>query len=272
MEQKKLQLSSIQLSYYESVGKGSPIILIHGNSASGLAFRKQINSPLGENYRIIAIDLPGHGDSGRFGDIQGYNLPGYAAIIAEATEVLGAQNGVFVGWSLGGHIILEAHKLLSGAIGFAIYGTPPIAFPPAMEEAFLPNPAMGVGFTPDVTNEQAQAYATSFFAPGTLIRETTFVSDILRTDSKARAGLAASIQPNGYQDEVKIVGQLSTPLAILHGSEEQLVSLNYINQLTIPSLWRGAVQVIEDSGHAPHWEKPDEFNSLLDAFVSEVTM
>jgi len=49
-------------------------------------------------------------------------------------------------WSLGGHILLEAAKDLPRARGFAIYGTPPVGFPPEMADAFLPNPAMARDF------------------------------------------------------------------------------------------------------------------------------
>lgn len=270
LKQNKMQLTSMELAYYESVGNGRSIMLIHGNSASGQTYQHQLNSPLGEKYRIVAIDLPGHGDSDPFDNMSDYGMPGYAKIVAEAAEALDMQDGIFVGWSLGGHIVLEAHNLLPQATGFVIFGTPPLAFPPAMEEAFLPNPAMAAAFSPDITKEQAQAFAASFFAPGAPPPETSFIDDILRTDGNARAGLAASIQPDGYQDEVEIVQNLSIPLAIIHGTEEQLVNGEYIRKLTMPTLWRNDVQNIAASGHAPHWEKPEAFNTLLDAFATDI--
>ena len=245
-------------------------MLIHGNSSSGLAYQPQINSPLGEKHRLVAIDLPGHGDSEPFAEMSAYSLPGYAAVVAAAAEALDMQDAVFVGWSLGGHVVLEAHNQLEKAKGFVIFGTPPLAFPPAMEEAFLPNPTVNIGFKADVTEEEAQAYAASFFAPGVSVPQTPFVADILRTDGQARAGLAASIKPNGYQDEIEIAANLSIPLAIFHGKEEQLVNEAYLSKLTMPTLWRGEVQVINGAGHAPQWEQPEEFNRLLEAFVADV--
>ena len=271
MQQKTLQLSSLKIGYYESSGTGPAIMLIHGNSSSGLAYQHQIESALGEAYRIVAIDLPGHGNSDPFAETSAYTLPGYAAIVAQAATALGMQDAVFVGWSLGGHIVLEAHNQLEMARGFVIFGTPPLAFPPAMEEAFLANPAVNVGFMADVTEEDARAYAASFFAPGVAAPETPFVTDILRTDGKARAGLAASIRPEGYQDEVELVADLTLPLAVFHGKAEQLVNEAYIRKLTMPTLWRNEIQIIPDAGHAPQWEQPEAFNSLLEAFMIDVT-
>ncbi len=64
-----------------------------------------------------------------------------------------------------------------------------------------------------------------------------------------------------------MVAGLPIPLAVVHGAEEQLVNGNYFNTLTMPSLWRGGVQVIPGAGHAPHWEQPEAFNALLGAFL-----
>ena len=269
MQPQILQLPSQKIAYYQSAGTGPAVMLIHGNSLSGLSYQHQINSSLGEKYRLVAIDLPGHGNSDPAADITTYNMPGYASVIAAIAKALNIQDAVFVGWSLGGHIVLEAHNQLPQAKGFVIFGAPPLAFPPAMEEAFLPNPAVNVGFMADITEQDAQTYAASFFAPGAEA-PSSFVKDILRTDGAARAGLAASIVPDGYQDEVEIVANLSTPLAILHGKEEQLVNESYISQLTMPTLWRNSIQIIPGAGHAPQWEQPERFNALLDTFITDV--
>jgi len=48
-----------------------------------------------------------------------------------------------------------------------------------------------------------------------------------------------------------------------------MVNVSYISSLTMPTLWRGAVQIIPKAGHAPHWEQPERFNTLLEAFIEE---
>lgn len=57
---------------------------------------------------------------------------------------------------------------------------------------------------------------------------------------------------------------------MLHGAQEQLINGGYFDTLTMPTLWRGNVQVIADAGHLPQWEQPERFDALLDAFVGEV--
>ena len=48
----------------EEAGRGElPVLLIHGNSLSREVFRKQLGGALSRKYRLVAFDLPGHGDS-----------------------------------------------------------------------------------------------------------------------------------------------------------------------------------------------------------------
>jgi pimeloyl-ACP methyl ester carboxylesterase len=48
----------------EETGHGGlPTLLIHGNSSCRGVFRNQMEGPLAKNHRLIAFDLPGHGQS-----------------------------------------------------------------------------------------------------------------------------------------------------------------------------------------------------------------
>jgi pimeloyl-ACP methyl ester carboxylesterase len=184
----------------------------------------------------------------------------------DALELGGA---VFVGWSLGGHVALEMAPDLPKARGFTIFGTPPLAFPPDMGEAFLPNPAMAFTFSEHLDCEQAAAYVGSFFKPGFPDVSPFFMEDVMRTDGRARGNLAASIAPGGARDEVEVVRDLKVPLAVLHGAAEQLVNVRYFASIVMPTLWRCAVQTIPGAGHTPQWETPQAFDALLAAFVDE---
>jgi pimeloyl-ACP methyl ester carboxylesterase len=250
-------------------GDGPVLVLLHGNSASSRAYQRQLEGPLGRTHRLVAFDLMGHGESADATDPAAYLLPGHARSLVALVEALGLQKAVFAGWSLGGHILLEAAPDLPEARGFAIFGAPPVAFPPAMDRAFLPNPALGVGFAADVTREQAEAYVAAGFAPGFSDAPAFFVEDILRTDGRARAGVAASIDPTVSRDEVQVVAHLKAPLAILHGEHDQLVNGAYFASLATPTLWRGAVQTIAQAGHTPQWETPAAFDAALAEFVAE---
>ena len=200
--------------------------------------------------------------------IERHSLPGYARAVRAVVEALGLGDARFVGWSLGGHIALEMAPDLRDARGFAIFGAPPLGFPPAMEKAFLANPAAGIIFQERIDRGQAKAFVASLFRPGFADVPAFFLQDALRTDGRARSRLGASIAPGGYRDEVAVVRDLKAPLAVLHGGEEQLINGTYFASLAMPTLWRGAVQTIRGAGHAPQWETPTR-RCAVEAFIAE---
>lgn len=265
-----IEVNQRAVAYQTSNGTGRPIVFIHGNSSSKATWQEQLGGEVGSQHQCIAIDLPGHGDSEPAADPADYSLPGYAAVVAAVMDAERATDAVVVGWSLGGHIALEAVPALREVAGVAIFGTPPLGKPPAMERAFLPNPAMETTFSVEVDEPAARRYAESFVAPDATVDLDPIVHDILRTDGAARGGLAASVSEGRFADELEIAASMTVPLAIIHGTAEQLVSGEYLAAVSLPTLWRNAVQTIDGAGHAPHLETPDAFDQLLLDFVTDV--
>ncbi|HEX6354643.1 alpha/beta hydrolase [Actinophytocola sp.] len=266
-----VSVSGQEIAYRRSPGQGRPVVLVHGNSSSSRTWRSLLEGPFGQRHQCLALDLPGHGASPPPAAGSGvYSLPGYAAVLAGFVKELDSRDAVIVGWSLGGHIALEAVSALPDAAGFVIYGAPPVSSLADMPEAFLPAPTMQTSFTADVDPDAALAYATAFLAPDSPLSTADLVADILATDGAARSELAASLATGPYADEVEVVATLDRPLAILHGEHEQFVNLDYLTKLHAPTLWRGAVQVIAPAGHAPHEETPEELAALLDQFIDDL--
>ena len=264
-----MEVSGTRLAYLDTGGSGPAILFVHGNSTSSRTFYRQFESALADDFRLVAVDLPGHGDSGR-APVTEYGLPFYARRIVGLAGVLDISDAILVGWSLGGHVVLESADSMPDTRGLLIYGTPPLGSPEDLARGFLPNPDFAAGMTGKLTDEQAAAYARSFLgdvADGELISQ--FTADILATDPNAREGLARSVG-GAYVNEVELIERLECPLAVIHGQQERLVSLDYLQSLSMPSLWRGEIQIISDAGHAPHVETPEVFNRLVGEFAGEV--
>ena len=259
------------LAAHESLGRGPAAVLIHGNSSSSRAFSRQLDGPLGKRFRLVAVDLPGHGGSDDAKDPGAYSLPGHARAVRAVVDALDLEQALFVGWSLGGHVALEMAPELSKAHGFLIFGAPPLNSRESMREAFLPNPAMKFAFQENIDSGDVSDYLAAFFRPGFADIPPFFLSDIQRTDGRARSGLAANNAADGRpRDEVAVVRDLKVPLAVLHGAEEQIVKCGYFASLVMPTLWRGSVQTIPGAGHTPQWERPEAFDALVEAFIAEM--
>jgi pimeloyl-ACP methyl ester carboxylesterase len=270
VDEQQITVGGQQLAFRSSEGQGRPVIFVHGNSCSSSTWNGILDSPFGQRYRCLAFDLPGHGNSAKAGDPADYSLPGYAKVLENFAAANQAEDGVVVGWSLGGHIALEAAPAMPAAPGFVIFGTPPIATADQMSVAFQPNPAMAFTFAPSISPAEARAYAEAFTAPRSALDLDETVADVLRTDGAARAGLGASLAEGRYADEIAIVTALTKPLAILHGEGEQLISLDYLRTLNPPTLWRQELQLIPGAGHALHLETPDQFTALLTEFLADL--
>jgi pimeloyl-ACP methyl ester carboxylesterase len=277
MKTHKIEAPNGAVVVHESAGQGPPVVLIHGNSSSSRAFSRQLEGPLGRQVRLVAVDLPGHGESDNAKDPSAYSLPGHARAVRAVVEALELEEARFVGWSLGGHVTLELAPDLPRARGFVIFGTPPVPSRSApsipshepMREPFLPNPAMKFTFQEHIDRSEASAYVAAFFKAGFADIPPFYFQDALRTDGRARSGLGSSVEGGLYRDEVAIVRDLKIPLAVLHGGDEQLVNGQFFGSVAMPSLWRGAVQMIPYAGHAPHWETPKAFDALIEDFVRE---
>lgn len=90
--------------HYRDEGKrdGRPLVLIHGSNAS-LHTWKQWVKILGENYRVISLDLPGHGLTGA-NPANVYDNASYVGVVDALLQKLNVQHAVIGGNSMGGGV------------------------------------------------------------------------------------------------------------------------------------------------------------------------
>lgn len=139
---------------YQSSGRRGPgVLLIHGNSSSSRSFAKQFFLGFGRTYKLFLLDLPGHGlaskvDANLPFPMQPNGLPlgfpeyqvGLVEAVATVANDPDVMAQVFVGWSLGGDILLltQGAGLLPNAKGLMMFGTAPAgANPPTAQPPFI---------------------------------------------------------------------------------------------------------------------------------------
>jgi pimeloyl-ACP methyl ester carboxylesterase len=104
---------------YEVQGDGPmTLVFVHGWSCDRTYWRRQME-PLSYDYRVVALDLAGHGASGA--DRTAWTIPNFANDVAAVVQALDLKNVVLIGHSLGGPVVVEAGLLLpdrvTGVIG-----------------------------------------------------------------------------------------------------------------------------------------------------------
>jgi pimeloyl-ACP methyl ester carboxylesterase len=118
--------------YYETMGIGRPLILLHGGLGSGEMFGP-VRPALAERHQVIAVDLQGHG---RTADIdRPIDIRLMADDIAALIDHLELEKPDLVGYSLGGGVALQTAVKYPDKVGRLVVASAHIwrdAIPPEM--------------------------------------------------------------------------------------------------------------------------------------------
>ena len=148
-----------------------------------------------------------------------------------------------------------------------LFGTPPLGMPPEMDKAFLPNAAMPFLFQQKLSDSEIILLAEAMTNNENIEK---LKKEIKLTDGNARSFLATSVGKGLFKNEINLVENLSVPIAILHGKADSFINLQYINQLTIPTLWKNKIQLINNTCHCPQLENSAVFNGMITDFYNSI--
>lgn len=229
---------------------------------------KQLDG-LGLYYHMIAIDLPGHGESDNAQNPQEqYTLSGYARLVAEVIQKLNIDKPIIIGWSLGGHIAFEmmAHSphLIRAAL---IASCPPFTpSPEGLQEAYLPTYSTPLASKQEqFTLEDVKAYITQGiidFDKYPLLAQAS-----MRADGLARFTMVNAVLRGEGVDERKVAETSPIPLGIIMGAHEHAINNEYTKSLRYANC---IMMRTIDGGHDCQWSHSEEFNELVDTFAKQV--
>jgi pimeloyl-ACP methyl ester carboxylesterase len=268
-------------------GRGTPVLFIHGlGSSSYIEWRFNLES-VAAKHRVYAPDLPGFGRSEK--PRARYGIAYFARFIERYMTSRGLRSAAVVGTSLGGRIALElALERPQLVRKLALINTLGLGMPKVQM-------AYGIVTIPRVGEAVMQMARDALrWAPPRLIRRVAArfsgaTSDLERTmDDEYLKDLREMYAADGYHDAyLSTVRSLLAPRALL-GRHYDLTKR--LNELKIPVqlIWgaddplfpvahaarahalieRSRLAVIEGAGHTPQAERPEEFNRVLNRFLS----
>ncbi len=244
---------------------GIPILFIHGWSQSHLCWQRQVESPLRDEFRLIAFDLRGHGMSQAPLQSQHYTHAGlWAYDVAAIIHELGLERPVLVGWSYGAFVICDYIRCYGqdqiGAINF-VAGAVKLG-----ESAF--GTLIGPGFLDHFADATADDLPTSIRAVRGLLgafsatplpaadTETLLAASMI-VPARIRASLAAR-----EIDCDDVLGALEVPLLVTQGRLDTIV-LPAMAEHILAVCPTAQTSWYEGAAHVAHLEQPERFNHEL---------
>lgn len=274
---KYITLNSETIAYAEEGGGEKTLVFVHGLSSSLDAWKKNIQE-LRNNYRCIAVDLPGYGKSSR--SKNNYSLKEYSKILQEFIQKKGLKNVILVGHSMGGqiamHTVLEYPKHFEKLVLIA----------PAGIETFTGQEAgiMKTSYTPamvvNTTNEQILAnYKLNFFQfpedAGDMVEARIKMKEAVDFPDYAEV-VVNNIHAMLDEPVIERVKEIEIPVLMIFGKNDMLIPNKYLHPMeSVENLVELSeekfndleVTIIDEAGHFVNFEKAEEVNSEIRDFL-----
>ncbi|WP_416067370.1 alpha/beta fold hydrolase [Rhizobium sp. ZK1] len=263
---RNIDTSHCRIATEMTAGRGMDVVLIHGNSSCRGVFERQMKSGLGETYRLICFDLPGHGQSGdAYEKERTYPLPGLADAALEVLDALGVRNPVLLGWSLGGHVAIEMVSRRKDFRGLFIAGTPPVG--ENISEGFRGSLLKGLAGSSAFSQEQATQFADRVFDSAATPELALAAS---RTDGDFRTTLFSQARIAEKSNQREVVSSTQTLTAVVNGAADPIIDLDYVDRVPYANLWRKRCFRIDFAGHAPFLQTSAVFNHYVAEFLQDI--
>lgn len=264
MDSKIISVLGVNICITESNENArNSLLFIHGNSGSGKFWKPQLESTALEDYHVIAVDLPGHGNSARLNNLHQYNCIFFAEIIVDIlTKYLQGKPCVIVGYSLGANVAAALPLDQKNIKGFALAGSSVIG------KAFTPASVLFNGGSANIllSNQNTQEEIMQFYDLLSHLKNSDYyaqyLEDYYQTDPLFREAFFANTINGQINDGIQQLQAFGIPVLVVFGAEEMIINRNYLE--THPfDVWKNKIEMINDAGHQVSADQPATFNKLL---------
>lgn len=264
MEQKTFRWKQFDISFFD-VGTGVPVVLVHAFPLNARMWAPQLKE-LQKELRIIAMDLPGFGNSDPIPDVLTMELG--ADIVNAVLEHLRIETATIGGLSMGGYVTMAFAR----------------KYPGKMERIILANTRATADT--DEGRQKREEVAQQVLKEGTtgfvehmltlLVGKSTrtknpetvdFVRQIM-LEATPKAIAAAQRGMARRPDSFDVLGNLEVPALIIAG-EEDTVTPKSDAEAMLSAMKQATLFTIKKAGHLTNIEAPAQFNLALSSFLTE---
>ena len=249
--------------------RGRPLVFIHGFSQCRLAWSRQLNSALAEDYRLVAMDLRGHGLSDKPPDGYGDSRL-WADDIDAVIRTLRLEQPILCGWSYGFPALdYVRHYGDDAIVGLQLVGA---ITKIGTEDAMSVITPEFLGLVPGFFSTDVDESVRSLES---LLR-MCFPQEPSAEDLYLMLGYNVLVPPYVRQalfsrsvDNDDVLAQIRKPVLLSHGVKDAVVKPSVVDRHKA-LLSRTQIDLMPDTGHAPFWDQAASFNRRLRDFAATV--
>ena len=248
--------------HYAVRGTGGPaLVFVHGWACDRTYWDAQMRH-FAPRHRVVAIDLPGHGESGT--GREEWTVEAFGEDVATVVEQLGLEEVVLIGHSVGGFVVLEVARRipdrLVGVVGVEAWYDPEQKV--SAEQVRMILEPLRANFA-----EMTEAIVRAMmFAPGA---DSALVDRVALGMSAAPPEIALAVSENSYrwwnEQGVEALRAVAAPLGAINAARSP-TNVDALRRYA-PSI---DVRTMDGVGHFLMLEDPETFNRLLDELLRQL--
>ncbi len=251
--------------FYSDSGSGKAIVLLHGFTESSKIWTG-LTSALKKRYRVIAVDLPGHGRSACLGPV--HTMERMAEMIAALMKKIGTGKCLVVGHSMGGYVALALAAVYPQRLkGLCLFHSH--CFPDSETDRRNRDRTIAI------VKEDKFGFVTQFI-PGLFPEEVraTFAPQIekmVRRAAKAgKEGIIASLEGMKIRsDQSEFLRTTELPVLFILGQKDSRAPVDrFWEMVSLPA--RSGILLLRDCGHMGFIEAPEVTTTAIAAFARKV--
>ena len=254
-----------RIHYMES-GKGEPLILVHSAGQSLYTFRRLFYK-LAMYYRVIAVDLVGHGYSDR-PDFFDYTIGDHAESLARFMDSMGIESAHILGFSFGAGYALELAHKHPERVGKIVAICPG----GVTSEMPLTVRMMESGLFGGIASRMYNLKSVK-----KMLNECVFDHTVINehdaaeyfkpvADSSSRYAVRRTLAEFDENALISSLREIQAPVLLLWGEDDKWHPAGEVDEYR-SSLRSCACTVIRNAGHLVHEEKPDRIAELVRGFI-----
>ena len=248
---------------YTDQGNGTPLVFIHAFPLSKAMWQPQVDA-LANSYRVITIDLRGHGESATV--LWNDTLDDYAADVMGLLEHLGITQAVFIGLSMGGYTLFSLYRNYPDRVKAMVLAD--TRAQADSEEGKTGRRAMAQVAFKDGASAIADLMIPKLLSPTTIQQCPDIVTQVRQMILHTQpAGIIADLMAMAARsDSTDLLPNISCPALVIVGEDDQATPVTE-SQYIAEQIPGSTFVTIPHAGHLSNFEQPVAFNQTIRSFL-----